>query len=138
MKRFYGFNPKNFYGKWIDRNLVPGLRAEVRHGTMQGHHYSYVTLNDDTGVKWRIQPSRLSRAGFPHALKATGREHSAVRHEQASPSGFNELVAYIRRQEAQERREQGVDLKEVWTEYKAYKAGMSASEAGQGTLPLAF
>lgn len=141
MKRFYGFNPKNFYGKWIAGDMVPGLRAEVCHGKMQGRDYSYVIFRDDRGIKWRILPVRLSRTGFPTAIKAVARDcrvGERPRHEQASPSGFNELVAYIQRREAQERQEQGADTDEVWTAFEAYKTSLGTSGGDQSAIPLAF
>ncbi len=141
MKRFSGFNSKNFYGKWVAGDMVPGLRAEVCHGTMQGRDYSYVTFSDDLGIKWRILPVRLSRTGFPTAIKAIARDRRSgerPRHEQASPSGFNELVAYIQRREAQERQEQGVDMDEVWAAFEAYKTSLGTFGEDQTVMPLAF
>ena len=146
MKHFYSFNSKNFYGKWIPVDTVPGLRAEVCHGKMQGRDYSYITFSDDRGIKWRILPVRLSRTGSPTAIKAVARDRRVgerPRHEQASPSGFNELVAYIQRREAQERQEGDVDLDAIWDEVmqmreSARGSAIESSEANQTVLSLAL
>ena len=103
MKRLYPFNGRNFYGKQIAGDVVPSLVAEVRHGQLKGVACSYVVFSDGDGVKWRISPTMLGRAGLPMGIRATPRAGSIIRglSAAATPTGVNNLIHYIKQCEGQ-------------------------------------
>ena len=136
MKRFYPFNGKDFYGKSIPEGIVPGLVAEVRHGTMTGRKCSYVVFRDDRGIKWRITPTRLGRTGLPLALRAVPRAELGKRGrgDAGTPTGFNNLVHHIRQCEGQGDPDTTDDTELIW--FEVYESRMELSPTSQGALPL--
>ena len=138
MKKFYPFDGKTLYGKRIAEDIVTGLVAEVRHGTMIGRKCSYVVFRDDRGIKWRITPTRLGRTGLPLALRAVPRAELGKRGrgDAATPTGFNNLVHHIRQCEGQGHPDTTAidDAELIW--FEVYESRMELSPTSQGALPF--
>lgn len=97
------YTGKDFYG--MQPQTVLGLEASICHGTRKGTRYSYVTLKDDRGIKWKIIPT-LSHNGRVHSLRLYHRNsfarkgfHSQHEYAWGTPKGVRDLLSYIEKHE---------------------------------------
>lgn len=107
-RKFQPDNPDGLYG--LTPPNVDGLTAEVKHGTRQGQPYRYICYRDEQGVKWKIvawvtHNGRVQSVSLQHR-NSWGRRgfHAQSVRAWGNPKGVKELVAYIRRHEAYEKR----------------------------------
>lgn len=106
------YDGQTFYGCSLSlAKLVPHLHCEVGHAVNEGRPYSYVTFSDGEGVKWKIMPN-LGADGTVLSLRAEQRNrrggpgfHAQCVREQASETGVNALIRYIKQYEAFEKKQ---------------------------------
>lgn len=108
------YDGETFYGCSMSlAKLVPHLRCKVEHVVKEGRPYSYITFSDGEGVKWKIMPN-LGPEGTVLGLRAEQRNrrggpgfHAQCVREQASETGVNALIRYIKQYEAFEKNGSG-------------------------------
>lgn len=107
MKTLRTFTGRDFYG--MDVPQVPGLQVAVRHGTREGHPYSYIIYRDHAGIKWKIIPA-ITPKGRVKSVRLHHRNryrrqgfHSQGKWAWGTPKGVRDLVVYIQNHEDYER-----------------------------------
>ena len=106
------YDGQTFYGCSLSlAKLVPHLRCAVGHAANEERPYAYITFSDSEGVKWKIMPN-LGEDGTVLSLRAEQRNrrgepgfHAQCVREQASETGVNALIRYIKQYEAFEKKE---------------------------------
>lgn len=100
------YDGETFYGCSLElARLIPHLRCEIGHEVQEGQPYSYITFSDSEGVKWKIMPN-LGVDGAVLSLRAQQRNrrggpgfHDQCVREQATETGVNALIRYIKQYE---------------------------------------
>ncbi|MBE7555757.1 MAG: hypothetical protein HS126_32300 [Anaerolineales bacterium] len=100
------YDGKTFYGCSVAlAKLIPHLCCEIGHGVSDDLPYSYITFSDNEGVKWKIMPN-LGTGGAVLSLRAQQRNrrggpgfHDQCVREQATETGVNALIRYIKQYE---------------------------------------